>query len=102
MAQVSNYSGTKTETGVITLSVAAGDITPDLTGIAIAIEGAVGDCTITVVPAGCATARNPGADGENIVAENGTIVLDTYLPLASVIITPTDTGTEYTIQWNQF
>ena len=98
--KVTNFSGSKTGTGVITLG--AGHVNDRLTGIALATEGAVGDCTVTVVPVGCATPRNPGADGENVIKENGLLMIDARLPLASVIITPTDTNAEFTVSWNQY
>lgn len=98
--KVTNFSGSKTDTGVIT--VGSDDINGGFTGIALATEGAVGECTVTVVPVGCTTARNPGADGENVIAENGILTLDALLPLSAVVITPTDTGTEFTVTWNQF
>lgn len=98
--KVTNFSGSKTDTGVIT--VGSDDINGGFTGIALATEGAVGECTVTVVPVGCTTARNPGADGENVIAENGILMIDANLPLESVIITPTNTGTEFTVSWNQY
>lgn len=96
--KTTQYSGTETGTGVITLT----EINEGFTGISLAPEGAVGECTVTVVPVGCTTPRNPGADGENVITENGILTFDALLPLDSVIITPTNTGTEFTVTWNQF
>ena len=98
--KVTNFSGSKTDTGVITLG--SDDINDRYTGIALATEGAVGECTVTVVPVGCTTARNPGADGENVIPENDILMIDANLPLQSVIITPANTGTEFTVVWNQY
>lgn len=62
------------------------------------IKGSTGDVTLTVVPKGfdVADARNPGADGENVIAENGMIQIEAG-SLAFIVLTPTSTGAEYSV-----
>ena len=61
-------------------------------------SGATGDITITVVPYGFdSSARvNPGADGENVVSENGMIQLDAGA-IDYVVVTPTVTNVDYSV-----
>lgn len=100
MAARSNFSGSKTETGAITLSYDS-DLSPSLTGLTVAVEGSTGSVTVTVIPKGMTVARNPGADGENVIAENGMLSLDLTVPVQSVILTPAN-AVEYTVAWGQF
>ena len=62
------------------------------------IKGSTGDVTVTVVPKGfdIADARNPGAGGENVITENGMIQIDAG-SLAFIVLTPTNTGAEYSV-----
>lgn len=62
------------------------------------IKGSTGDVTLTVVPKGfdLADARNPGADGENVIPENDMIQVEAG-SLAFIVLTPTNTGAEYSV-----
>ncbi|WP_297533032.1 hypothetical protein [Thalassolituus sp.] len=62
------------------------------------IKGSTGDVTLTVVPKGfdVADARNPGADGENVIPENNMIQVEAG-SLAFIVLTPTNTGAEYSV-----
>ena len=62
------------------------------------IKGSTGDVTLTVVPKGfdLADARNPGTDGENVIPENDMIQVEAG-SLAFIVLTPTNTGAEYSV-----
>lgn len=103
MSQLTQYNGTaNVASGVFTLSRDAGNVSEHHDGIVINVEGVTGDCTITVTPLGFSTARNPGADGENVIAQNTGIVLDYLGPVSEIVITPAVFDVSYKVSWAFF